>query len=102
MPIVLSLVGTNIRAQFPADGIESDFHLLRSGEHNHKVAAVIALATVNIAHTEFGVVGAEDVGGVWAAVHPPVKSGLWILGDHVVLANPRECVALHCHSIPNA
>ena len=88
MPIILSLVGTNIREHFTADGTELFFHSLRSGKHNHKIAAIIALTAVDITHTEFGVVGAEDVGGMRRAVHPPVKRGLWVLGDHVILANP--------------
>ncbi len=60
----------------------------RSGEHYHEVAAVITLAAVNITHTEFCVIGAEDIGGVRCAVHPPIKRGLWVLRDHVILADP--------------
>ena len=88
MPIIFSLVVTKFRVQVTSGGIESDFPSLRSGEHDHKVAAVIALAAVDITHTEFGVIRAEDIGGVWRAIHPPIKRGLWILRDHVVLADP--------------
>jgi len=88
MSIILSLVVTNIRVHITDDGTEVYFHSSRSGEHDHKVAAVIALAAVDIAHTEFGVIGAEDIGGVRRAVHPPIKRSLWVLRDHVVLADP--------------
>jgi len=88
MPIIPSLVVTKIRVQVTPDGIEAYYPSLRSGEHDHKIPAVIALTAVDITHTELGVVGAEDIGGVWCAVHPPVKRGLWVLRDHVVLANP--------------
>lgn len=58
------------------------------GEHNYKVSAVITLVAVDVAHTEFGVIGAEDIGSMWRAIHPPVKRGLWVLRDHVVLPDP--------------
>lgn len=60
----------------------------RSGEHYHEVAAVITLVAVNITHTEFSVIGAEDIGGMWSAVHPPVKRTLWVLRHHVIFTNP--------------
>ena len=65
-----------------------DFNGSRSGEDNHEISAVITFAAVDIAHPEFGVIGAEDVCGVGSTVHPPVKSGLRILRDHVILADP--------------
>lgn len=63
--------------------------LAGASEDDDKISPVVALATVDIANTELGVIWAENVGGVGPTIHPPIESTYRIGGDHVILADPR-------------
>lgn len=88
MSIILPIAEMNIQILITVEGTGVYFHPSRPGEHDHKVASVIALGAVDVTDPEFGVIGAEDICGVGSAVHPPVKRSLWILRDHVILTDP--------------
>jgi len=43
------------------------------GEHGREVAAAATLGVVHVAKADIGVIGAEQIGTVQGAVHPPVE-----------------------------
>ena len=44
-----------------------------SSKDDNEISSVVTLTAVHIADAEFGVVGAEDIGGMGPTVHPPVE-----------------------------